>query len=407
MSSSPIHPFFTENMREVTHYLDCIINKKPHLGLTHPPIQEAMGALSSFVTFLFKPKEEYEYSLGLQLKVNEVADPEEIDSTAMDLFRGLVTSQVKIDQATHLRNYRSSLVTAALLIDTGLLYLSAKANKSSQVYTILKVASYLSYLVTAGLGLYAFVSWHREKPSQETISQIAQDAIRVRLLLQPHPVTTTSAAAASLPPTIAASDDDKISTPPPETTGPSTSTAGQPGVQQGHVEGTAPPVLAGGLHFAILPKPPQLTPEHVFLNLTLTELDQTTIRTLITLTAETGLMDLAKKRDEMLGLGKSVMHVHPLRFLDFVFSDMQLSQAMKKIEDSTLRWRGFIDGTGSGGPGFSQRLKDVHSINNFLNHVEGFCKRQGLTEQAGKIRGMARTGDWVDLVKFLIKAKCK
>jgi hypothetical protein len=400
-------------MTEVTRYLDCIIEKKPHLGLTHPPIPEAMGALSSFVTFFLKPKEEYEYSLGLQRKINEVDDPDGIDSTAMDLFRGLVTSQVKIDQATHLRNYRSSLVTAALLIDTGLLYLSAKANKSSQVYTILKVASYLSYLVTAGLGLYAFISWHREKPTQEAISKIAQDAIRVRIHLQPRTATTPTAEATGLPPNMPAPDNDKTlalpqtSLPPLETTGPSSSTAGQAVIQQGHTLGTAAPAPAGGLHFSGLPQVPHLAPEHVFLNLTLTEQDQTTIRTLITLTAETGLFDLAKKRDEMLGHGKSVMHVHPLRFLDFVFSDAQLNQAMKKIEDSTLRWRGFIDGTGSGGPGFSQRLKDVHSINNFLNHVEGFCKRQGLTEQAGKIRGMARAGDWVDLVKFLIKAKCK
>lgn len=409
MASSSIHPFFTDpkNRVDVNHYLHSIINKEPHLGPNHPSIKDVKGILGSLVLFFFKPKKEYEYSLELQRKVNTIEDPDDIDLNPIRLFRGLVNEQVKIDQATHLRNYRSSLVTAAMFIDTGLTYLSAKANKSGQVHTILKIASYVSYVATAVFALHALISWHKGKLTQETVAKIAEGALTVKSHLQPSPETTSSAAASSLPSIFPLNKSD--SSPPPiqtfederetssvfETIGASSSTIELSQVKESPFKEDLESLNTKEHHISML-LPPLLSEEN-----------KVTIRTLIQLTSDTSLFSIAFKREEMLKLGSLVSQVHPLRFLEFVLTDTELKKSMTTIQQNPFRWNGFIHGTGGDGKGFSQRFKDEHQANNFLQHVHLFCTNLKLTEgQEGEIRVFASESKWANLVELLIKAKC-
>jgi hypothetical protein len=94
------------------------------------------------------------------------------------------------------------------------------------------------------------------------------------------------------------------------------------------------------------------------------------------------------------GIGKEIQHVHPLKFLDYIFKHSQLPKSMESIGKSSLTWNPFIKG-------LSEKLHREAST--LPNCKAGFAK--SLNINLSDIEPFFSTRNWDGLAKFLIEVK--
>lgn len=130
-----------------------------------------------------------------------------------------------------------------------------------------------------------------------------------------------------------------------------------------------------------------------FLSLALTEVEQRTIAFIIQNMADKNIFELALEKRKMEEKGKQINHIHPLRFIGCIFSDYELTKAIKKVRKSSFKWDAFLDG-------FVKRMKEEHSKNNLLPYVSGFAKAVNVLEE--KVLYYVQKKDWEGLIDYLM-----
>ncbi len=136
-----------------------------------------------------------------------------------------------------------------------------------------------------------------------------------------------------------------------------------------------------------------LGPIDPFYQLPLNDKEKRLIRTIFTTMAEKNIIQLALEKRTMEKKGKKVNHVHPLRFIGYIFSNPELKSCMRKIVKSSFKWDAFVDG-------FSRRMKEEYSNNNLYKHIPGFCQEVGANPD--NISRFIDKKDWEGLVKSLL-----
>ena len=140
-------------------------------------------------------------------------------------------------------------------------------------------------------------------------------------------------------------------------------------------------------------------------NLHLKDSDKKGIVSLIEAVAYTSLLKLPFQQKELSAKGDKIDHVHPLRFLGYVFNDKDLIKAMHAIKGDTFRWKGFVHGTGSGRPGFADRFKEDR-FSDTRDYLSYFCSHIDLNPtQEERVRKYAERREWDSMISYLIDQK--
>lgn len=134
--------------------------------------------------------------------------------------------------------------------------------------------------------------------------------------------------------------------------------------------------------------------------LSITKADAETIYEIIDTLGSSGLWKLYKIEDDMVELGTQIQHVHPLKFLEVVFTDPHLKDCMVKTEDSFFKWRGFMKGSGKS-PGFIAKCEREYDKDNFAPYIDDFCK--AVKADPEQVRDLIERKKWETLIRILLK----
>ncbi len=114
----------------------------------------------------------------------------------------------------------------------------------------------------------------------------------------------------------------------------------------------------------------------------------------------TNALFLAPKYFELKELGNKVQHVHPLKFLGVVLTNPHLKQCLINMEESNLKWKGFLSGSGKT-PGFIAKCEREYARNNFAPYIVGFC--QTVKAHPDQVRMLIEKKEWEKLARMLVK----
>ena len=156
------------------------------------------------------------------------------------------------------------------------------------------------------------------------------------------------------------------------------------------------------------PASPQLTvqvlKQKLYGDLPLTDEDAKIIHQIIEMIGSLNVLAIPFKTPLLIELGNKIQHVHPLKFLEKVLNTPQLKLSMIKVEDSTVKWNGFLWGNSlDGSSGFKAKCNRETDQKNFAIYIDDFCKV--VKAPVEKVRPFVEKKDWEGLVRFLIKLK--
>lgn len=124
----------------------------------------------------------------------------------------------------------------------------------------------------------------------------------------------------------------------------------------------------------------------------MTDYEKKKIRYVIETMGYSSLFAIAKASSELESAGKEVDHVHPLRFLAFIFSDEKLKAAIHNIKDSSWTWNKFSKGLREG-------LEEEFNQHNLLTHLDHFSTHLKINTK--KIHALAEQKKWKEFIDLL------
>jgi hypothetical protein len=130
-----------------------------------------------------------------------------------------------------------------------------------------------------------------------------------------------------------------------------------------------------------------------FYQLPLEDWESKIIYKIVSTMAEKNLLQLALEKKSMEKKGRQINHVHPMRFIGYVFSDPYLKNCMSVIRKSHFKWSNFVDG-------FGGRMREEFRNNNLMRHIPEFCQLVGADAQT--VSQHIQNKDWDSLVKCLL-----
>ncbi|HEX2582518.1 MAG TPA: hypothetical protein VHL30_00180, partial [Chlamydiales bacterium] len=139
--------------------------------------------------------------------------------------------------------------------------------------------------------------------------------------------------------------------------------------------------------------PPAKAQDEAYGELVCTEQDQSHITEIIKIMSENGKLGLLFRQNHLKQLGAQINHVHPLKFLETIFSNPESKASMRDIFEDYFKKTGFLDGLG---PSLSREMEK----GKLMQYVEDFSKTVGVSAEG--IRPYFQTGDWEALVRYLI-----
>jgi len=132
---------------------------------------------------------------------------------------------------------------------------------------------------------------------------------------------------------------------------------------------------------------------HHFYTLRLTSDDMHNISKLIKNMADKNLWELLKISKDMKKLGKKIDHVHPMRFLGYIFSTHELKKRMPKIKENHFKWNKFTEGL------FERLSKEAHQ-HNLDRFIPGFAQVTKSSESV--IQDCVKRHDWASMLDYLM-----
>lgn len=140
--------------------------------------------------------------------------------------------------------------------------------------------------------------------------------------------------------------------------------------------------------------------QQAFAQLPLTIEEAKRIKELVENLAYKNEASLLWNRKEMLRLGESIQHVHPLKFLEVVLTNPELKKGLKeKVYGHHFKWRGFFDGD-SGQRGFAQKMEHESNRNHLMPYLLGFS--HAVKIHPDEILVFFERKDWEKLVIYLL-----
>jgi hypothetical protein len=130
-------------------------------------------------------------------------------------------------------------------------------------------------------------------------------------------------------------------------------------------------------------------------NSNVTASEKENIRFIIRSLAKYNWAQLAKEESSLKRAGDKINHVHPLRFLQTVFTDEELKVGIYVIRNKSLVWGEYYDG-------LKKSLNEESDSNNFLQFLPDFASKVGVNLQA--ILPFAQTRQWNALIEVLIQS---
>ncbi len=131
----------------------------------------------------------------------------------------------------------------------------------------------------------------------------------------------------------------------------------------------------------------------LFYQLPLVDWEMKTIHKIIDTMAEKNVFQLALEKSSMEKKGKKIRHVHPLRFVGYVYGDGHLKRCMHEIKKSYFKWHSFLDG-------FGEKMHEEYRANNLAQYVPGFSQSLGVNQDS--VMQYINDKDWEGLLKFLL-----
>jgi len=133
--------------------------------------------------------------------------------------------------------------------------------------------------------------------------------------------------------------------------------------------------------------------ENYFAGLPVQEWEVRIIKKIVNTLGEKNEIQLLFKKKELKKLGNKIYHVHPLKFLEAVFTDEKTAHSMREVEKNHFKWDGFMDG-------FSEKIDKELSSGNLLQYLSGFAATLSLDPK--KLHEYAVNRDWKKFVRYLI-----
>jgi|GEM_PF-1724032 len=130
-----------------------------------------------------------------------------------------------------------------------------------------------------------------------------------------------------------------------------------------------------------------------FSNLPIHEHEKVLIYKIITTMAKKNPIQLALKKSSLEKKGKKIHHIHPFRFLGYVFSEPELKQSMHEIKKNHFKWNGFLDG-------YSKKMRNEATQHNLMPYVESFAGF--LRVDSNEVAKFIQKKDYEGLVRFLL-----
>ncbi len=106
------------------------------------------------------------------------------------------------------------------------------------------------------------------------------------------------------------------------------------------------------------------------------------------------LISLGFKKSHLKELGSNLKGIGPLHFLGYVFTNNDLKAHMKTIHQSSMKWKGFLDGLK---PGFEREFKS----NLLMQELPGFADLVKM--DLSKLVQEAKKEDWNRFVEVMVE----
>ncbi|MBA3603979.1 MAG: hypothetical protein H0W50_10160 [Parachlamydiaceae bacterium] len=129
-------------------------------------------------------------------------------------------------------------------------------------------------------------------------------------------------------------------------------------------------------------------------NVPLTTREKKEITYIIDTLGNSSLIAIARAKDSIEQAGNALEHVHPLLFLNHIFSSEKLKAAIHNMQGRSWVWSRFFKGIKGG-------LEEEANRNNLFPHLDDFCQR--LKINPAIFFPLAEKGKWKEFVDALLK----
>lgn len=127
----------------------------------------------------------------------------------------------------------------------------------------------------------------------------------------------------------------------------------------------------------------------------LSQQDRTDIYYILRTLANSTLIKIGGQKSSLKRAGDRIEHIHPLKFLQFVFSEEELKVCMRNVQGRSWVWKEFLEG-------LTTSLKNEASLNNIsMQYVTDLAKK--INVDVNLILPWIQNRRWEDLVNGLIQ----
>lgn len=130
-----------------------------------------------------------------------------------------------------------------------------------------------------------------------------------------------------------------------------------------------------------------------FDDIILEEKEEKMIEKLMRSLASSSVPKLIWKQNELQKIGRSINHIHPLKFISHIINQPILRSDLQEIHRNYFKWRGFLDG-------FRKRMTEEFYKGSLKDLVPGFANSVDAKEEI--IEHFIEKRDWEGLVKAVL-----
>ena len=130
-----------------------------------------------------------------------------------------------------------------------------------------------------------------------------------------------------------------------------------------------------------------------FEDLTIEEKEAKMIERLMHTLATANFAKLIWKQRDLERIGRSINHIHPLKFISHIVSEPILRSDLQEVHRNFFKWKGFMDG-------FRRRMTEEFYKGNLEKFLPGFCETMGIKEDV--VDHFIERRDWEGLVRAIL-----